>query len=176
MEKFKVLLEAVLGLFSHKIEDELSDEQIANLSKELPAVFAERDAVKKTLADSQQEVVKLKADLEAKAKIADAYTARLRNDLSQAALQALGNDNGKVIVEMAASPSITIEQLEQLAQIYQKQAEEKFPLTCPKCGEKTSRQSSAKLSDPQTAKPPAAAPTIPGASELADKFRNKSAQ
>ncbi len=178
MEKFKDLIEFVLQSFGHKIEDEID---LSNLRNEL-----EKKLSFQSVAESQtQQIAELKdqnekatqklAEKEEVAKkaseIADKYVKSLRDGLTTFATQSLGED-AVVVIELANAETTTVTQLEKLVEIYRNKAEEKFPLSCPKCGEKMTRQSSAPLDPPKEDKTESKK-VVNKAEALIDKYSKK---
>lgn len=95
-----------------------------------------------------QELTAAKQDLVEQSKVADAYRNSLKDRLSKAAALVLDGTSAATIIEMS-NRSSTIVELETLTNIYERRAEELFPLTCPKCKVQLSRQSSVTEDPPK---------------------------
>jgi len=178
MEKFKELIEFVLQSFSHKIEDEVDLSDLRNkLEHKLSfeKVSEEQAAQIVELKEQAEKAAQLLADKEAEFKktseTATKYVTFLRDSLSTFAVQALGDD-ATVVIELANADTTTIAQLEKLVEIYRNKAEEKFPLSCSKCGEKLTRQSSKPLDPPKETKT-SDKQTVNKAEALIDKYSRK---
>lgn len=120
--------------------NEISAEQIDLFTGKISAYAKELSAVNAELTETK--------------KVADAYRNSLKDRLAKSAALVLDPTSAGTIIEMA-NRACTIQELETLTGIYERRADELFPLKCPKCKVELSRQSSVQQNLPteENAKP-----------------------